>query len=44
MLEVGFKAMDISKSCPELIPPKIPPELFDIKPPGVIRSLWAVPF
>ena len=28
MLEVGFKAIEIKRSWPELIPPSIPPELF----------------
>ena len=44
MLEVGLRAIDINRSCPELIPPKIPPELFDLNPSGVIMSLWSEPF
>ena len=30
MLEVGFKAMLATKSCPVDIPPDIPPELLDL--------------
>ena len=43
MLEVGFKAMLATISCPVEIPPVVPPELFEIKPEGDISSLFSVP-
>ena len=36
--------MEILISCPVLIPPEIPPELFDKYPSGVISSLDSDPF
>ena len=44
ILEVGFKAIETKRSCPELIPPSIQPELLEVKPSGGIGSLWSEPF
>ena len=40
--DVGFTAKRNTISCPEDIPPSVPPALFDKKPSGVISSLFLV--
>ena len=40
---VGLMAIDTSKSCPVLMPPKTPPALFDLKPCGDRESPCVVP-
>ncbi|KAF1066312.1 MAG: hypothetical protein GAK39_05001 [Variovorax sp.] len=40
---VGLMAMLTSRSCPELMPPRMPPALLLRKPVGVIESPWVVP-
>ncbi|MCY1209983.1 hypothetical protein D3C86_655100 [compost metagenome] len=40
---VGLIAMLTSRSCPELMPPKMPPALLLRKPVGVIESPCVVP-
>ena len=44
MLDVGFKAILTIISWPEEIPPRVPPELFEIKPLEEISSLDSEPF
>ena len=42
-LEVGLSAIETNKSWPELIPPSVPPALFEVKPSGVRGSLCSEP-